>query len=141
MPDNSHPKSQLGRVVIPGDKTVVQKQNFTNKYGTDELIQRYLDHTRVIHHTAETYALWHTRLPKLLHAGFYIKQASNRSTARLISFCENIVMGMMTVEPVTTIRFSHHILSISVQEGTRDITAISMSSRLLQQSTNIHTSD
>ena len=63
-----------GRVIISNDYTVPESRHIDKLFGTDELMTKYPDHTRVVHHTAETvcslaYAVTQAAARRILYSG------------------------------------------------------------------------
>jgi hypothetical protein len=53
FPNRERDSTQTGRVVLQSDPSVVQMQQYSRGFGSDEWEHEYENHTRVFHHTAE----------------------------------------------------------------------------------------
>jgi hypothetical protein len=114
FPENEKDKTTpRGRAILFGDETVPETQHLALQYAPDDLITKYPNHTRVIHHTAENvcslaYAVTQKAARQILYQ-FGVKEMTGPFDIELRQYCDGLdgrkLRSCYTAQPTY---FQHH---------------------------------
>jgi hypothetical protein len=112
FPNEEQPQIPRGRAVILDDNTVPAKQHIKFQFGTDELVENYPPHTRVVSHTMESvctlaYAVSQAGARKILYE-LGVNKLSGAFDISLRELCDKHRTSRFNCLAVQPQYFQHH---------------------------------